>query len=318
MVYRKAGCWLHQCVLRNTLAGSKTVVSTSRNPTVHGDNTSCAYCDSEAIKSSLTRAPKQHTLQAVHRDTRGRTHWKQHTLQAAHVQASGLGLLPSHGQFPRSDRPFLRLVTTKKSVQNPGRAGLPVKACYRLTRTWRWSPLCPHNILTGKQFLKCHRTVSRTSYNRATRIGHELELRATDWRQVAFDIRFIKWNVSKVDRQDLSWAWTTIFHWQVQVSDQIAELLWLFAGMPQVRDKTCTCQRAATDISLKMESQVCTTKTEIPLGKPDFPISTTVWFWGWGGPWVANCSVSIEPSYTSQQIFGVVIFLSCRVKLKGP
>ena len=38
MVYRnntgRLGFWLHQCVLRNTLAGSKTVVSTSRNPTV--------------------------------------------------------------------------------------------------------------------------------------------------------------------------------------------------------------------------------------------------------------------------------------------
>jgi len=35
MVYRnntgRLGCWLHQFVLRNTLAGSKTVVSTSRN-----------------------------------------------------------------------------------------------------------------------------------------------------------------------------------------------------------------------------------------------------------------------------------------------
>ena len=28
------GCWLHQCVLRNTLAGSKKVVSISRNNTV--------------------------------------------------------------------------------------------------------------------------------------------------------------------------------------------------------------------------------------------------------------------------------------------
>ena len=39
MVYRnntgRLGCWLHQCVLRNTLAGSKTVVSTSRNNPVH-------------------------------------------------------------------------------------------------------------------------------------------------------------------------------------------------------------------------------------------------------------------------------------------
>jgi len=38
MVYRnntgRLGFWLHQCVLRNTLAGSKTVVSISRNPTV--------------------------------------------------------------------------------------------------------------------------------------------------------------------------------------------------------------------------------------------------------------------------------------------
>jgi len=38
MVYRnntgRLGFRLHQCVLRNTLAGSKTVVSTSRNPTV--------------------------------------------------------------------------------------------------------------------------------------------------------------------------------------------------------------------------------------------------------------------------------------------
>ena len=29
------GCWLHQCVLRNTLAGSKKVVSISRTTTVH-------------------------------------------------------------------------------------------------------------------------------------------------------------------------------------------------------------------------------------------------------------------------------------------
>jgi len=39
MVYRnntgRLGFWLHQCVLRNTLAGSRTVVSISRNPTVH-------------------------------------------------------------------------------------------------------------------------------------------------------------------------------------------------------------------------------------------------------------------------------------------
>ena len=38
MVYRnntgRLGCWLHQCVLRNTLAGSKTVVSTSRDDPV--------------------------------------------------------------------------------------------------------------------------------------------------------------------------------------------------------------------------------------------------------------------------------------------
>jgi len=38
MVYRnntgRLGCWLHQCVLRNTLAGSKTVVSTSLDATV--------------------------------------------------------------------------------------------------------------------------------------------------------------------------------------------------------------------------------------------------------------------------------------------
>jgi len=43
MVYRnntgRLGFWLHQCVLRNTLAGSKTVVSTSRNPTVHHKHT---------------------------------------------------------------------------------------------------------------------------------------------------------------------------------------------------------------------------------------------------------------------------------------
>ena len=39
MVHRnntgRLGCWLHQCVLRNTLAGSKTVVSTSRDDPVH-------------------------------------------------------------------------------------------------------------------------------------------------------------------------------------------------------------------------------------------------------------------------------------------
>jgi len=38
MVYRdntgRLGCWLHQCVLRNTLAGSKTVGSTSRDASV--------------------------------------------------------------------------------------------------------------------------------------------------------------------------------------------------------------------------------------------------------------------------------------------
>ena len=39
MIYRnntgRLGFWLHQCVLRNTLAGSKTVVSISRNHPVH-------------------------------------------------------------------------------------------------------------------------------------------------------------------------------------------------------------------------------------------------------------------------------------------
>jgi len=45
MVYRndtgRLGFCLHQCVLRNTLAGSKTVVSTSWNPTVESRTESC-------------------------------------------------------------------------------------------------------------------------------------------------------------------------------------------------------------------------------------------------------------------------------------
>ena len=32
------GCWLHQCVLKNTLVGSKKVVFISRNPTNYRGN----------------------------------------------------------------------------------------------------------------------------------------------------------------------------------------------------------------------------------------------------------------------------------------
>ena len=42
-----------------------------------------------------------------------------------------------------------------------------------------------------------------------------------------------------------------------------------------------TCQRAAKDISLKLESQFCTTNPEIPPRKAEFPISTQNWRVGW-------------------------------------
>jgi len=47
-------------------------------------------------------------------------------------------------------------------------------------------------------------------------------------------------------------------------------------------------ERAAKDISLKLETQVCTTNPEEPPRKAEFPISTKLWIGGWGGPWVAN------------------------------
>ena len=56
------------------------------------------------------------------------------------------------------------------------------------------------------------------------------------------------------------------------------------------------CLKAAKDIkkniSLKLETQVCTTNPEIPPRKADIPNSTKLRIGGWGGPWVENtCSV---------------------------
>jgi len=76
MVYRNntgsLGCWLHQCVLRNTLAGSKTVVSTSRDATVRGQlqrdrgRTLGTMCTCEEIERG-THACKASTLGPVER-----------------------------------------------------------------------------------------------------------------------------------------------------------------------------------------------------------------------------------------------------------
>jgi len=49
-----------------------------------------------------------------------------------------------------------------------------------------------------------------------------------------------------------------------------------------------SCQTSAKDISLKIETQVCTTNPEITPRKAEYPIPTKLRFWGWGGPWVAN------------------------------
>jgi len=48
------------------------------------------------------------------------------------------------------------------------------------------------------------------------------------------------------------------------------------------------CQRAAKDISLKLETQDCTTNPEIPPRKAEFPIFYKLRIGGWGGLWVAN------------------------------
>ena len=48
------------------------------------------------------------------------------------------------------------------------------------------------------------------------------------------------------------------------------------------------CERAAKDISLKLETQLCTTHPEVPPRKAEFPIPTKLRIGGWGGPWVAN------------------------------
>jgi len=56
MVYRnntgRLGCWLHQCVLEYTLAGSKTVVSTSRDDPVvaHHSSGSTKHCVNKLIE----------------------------------------------------------------------------------------------------------------------------------------------------------------------------------------------------------------------------------------------------------------------------
>jgi len=59
MVYRnntgRLSFWLHQCVLRNTLAGSKTVVSTSRNPSVQ-NNLPCSSLSAIRTISGITSA----------------------------------------------------------------------------------------------------------------------------------------------------------------------------------------------------------------------------------------------------------------------
>jgi len=52
------------------------------------------------------------------------------------------------------------------------------------------------------------------------------------------------------------------------------------------------CLKAAKDIkkniSLKLETQVCTTNPEIPPRKAESPIPTKLRSGGWGGPWVVN------------------------------
>jgi len=52
-----------------------------------------------------------------------------------------------------------------------------------------------------------------------------------------------------------------------------------------VRD---TCERAAKDISLKLETQVCTTNPDIPPRKAEFPIPTKLMI-GWGLGWSVVC-----------------------------
>jgi len=54
------------------------------------------------------------------------------------------------------------------------------------------------------------------------------------------------------------------------------------------REREGDRERAAKDISLKLETQVCTTNPEVPPRKAEFPFSTKLRIGGWGGPWVAN------------------------------
>jgi len=56
-------------------------------------------------------------------------------------------------------------------------------------------------------------------------------------------------------------------------------------------------QRAAKDISLKLETQVCTTKAEIPPRKPDFPKATKLRFGRWGVCELQILIISIVKEY---------------------
>ena len=50
------------------------------------------------------------------------------------------------------------------------------------------------------------------------------------------------------------------------------------------------CERAAKDISLNLETQVCSTHPEIPPTKAEYPTSTTTHHWGVG--WSVGCQYS--------------------------
>jgi len=68
--------------------------------------------------------------------------------------------------------------------------------------------------------------------------------------------------------------------------DSFICVTWLMFMCTMIR--LYVCQRAAKDISLKLETQDCTTNPEIPPRKAEFPIFYKLRIGGWGGLWVAN------------------------------
>jgi len=88
-------------------------------------------------------------------------------------------------------------------------------------------------------------------------------------------------------------------------------------------------ERAAKDISLKMETELCTTKAKIPPRKAIFPVLANLSFLGWGDPWeekrTLQLSSTLYNNILHNSLFYTILVLLCqrrkiqtRTAPKGP